>query len=34
VGFGDGGDETSCLRSEENSVLRNGVTDRAHRVSC
>jgi hypothetical protein len=32
MGLGDGGDETSCLRSEENCVLRNGVIDMAHRV--
>jgi len=32
VGLGDGEDETSCLRSAEICVMRNGVIDTAHRV--
>jgi hypothetical protein len=32
VGLGDGGDETSCQRSAENCVMRNGEVDMVHRV--
>ena len=32
VGLGDVADETSCRRSEEKCVMRNGVIDRVHIV--